>query len=134
MTRIIFKGSRDVNDTCFAYDEHLRDNGHSIGGEALRCPETALTLSWKNGKVATTDGPSAETKEQLGRHRNPRGAGHKSCCTTHRAASVPEIRQRLGDWARRHERSHEGKWAATATLSQNKKQETWTTLRRLSPS
>jgi hypothetical protein len=29
-------------------------------------PETALTLYWKNGKVATTDGPYAETKEQLG--------------------------------------------------------------------
>jgi RNA polymerase sigma factor (sigma-70 family) len=28
--------------------------------------ETALTLYWKNGKVATTDGPYAETKEQLG--------------------------------------------------------------------
>ena len=29
-------------------------------------PETALTLYWKNGKVATTDGPYAETKEQVG--------------------------------------------------------------------
>ena len=36
------------------------------GGEALQPPETALTLYWKNGKVATTDGPYAETKEQLG--------------------------------------------------------------------
>src|SRR5580704_9820054 len=34
--------------------------------EALQPRETALTLSWKNGKVATTDGPYAETKEQLG--------------------------------------------------------------------
>ena len=31
-----------------------------------RTAETALTLYWKNGKVATTDGPYAETKEQLG--------------------------------------------------------------------
>jgi hypothetical protein len=53
-------------DACFAYDDHLRANGHWAGGEALRGPETALTLSWKNGKVATTDGPYAETKEQLG--------------------------------------------------------------------
>src|ERR1700757_3609942 len=53
-------------DTCFDYDEHLRANGHWGGGEALQAPETALTLSWKNGKVATTDGPYAETKEQLG--------------------------------------------------------------------
>jgi len=53
-------------DTCFDYDDHLRANGHWGGGEALQPSETALTLSWKNGKVATTDGPYAETKEQLG--------------------------------------------------------------------
>lgn len=53
-------------DTCFEYDDHLRANGHWVGGEALQPAETALTLSWKNGKVATTDGPYAETKEQLG--------------------------------------------------------------------
>ena len=53
-------------DACFEYDEHLRANGHWGGGEALQGPETALTLSWKNGKVATTDGPYAETKEQIG--------------------------------------------------------------------
>ena len=53
-------------DKCFDYDDHLRANGHWAGGEALQPPETALTLYWKNGKVATTDGPYAETKEQLG--------------------------------------------------------------------
>jgi hypothetical protein len=53
-------------DACFEYDDHLRANGHFAGGEALQPPETALTLYWKNGKVATTDGPYAETNEQLG--------------------------------------------------------------------
>jgi hypothetical protein len=53
-------------DKCFEYDDHLRDNGNWAGGEALQSEETALTLYWKNGKVATTDGPYAETKEQLG--------------------------------------------------------------------
>ena len=53
-------------DECFEYDDHLRANGHSAGGEALQPPETALTLYWRDGKVATTDGPYAETKEQLG--------------------------------------------------------------------
>ncbi|HTV59797.1 MAG TPA: YciI family protein [Verrucomicrobiae bacterium] len=53
-------------DTCFEYDDHLRANGHWAGGEALQPPETALTLHWRNGKVATTDGPYTETKEQLG--------------------------------------------------------------------
>jgi hypothetical protein len=53
-------------DDCFEYDDHLRANGHFTGGEALPPPETALTLYWKNGKVATTDAPYAETKEELG--------------------------------------------------------------------
>jgi hypothetical protein len=46
--------------------DNLRANGHWGSGEAIHGPETALTLSWKNGKVTTTDGPYAETKEQLG--------------------------------------------------------------------
>lgn len=53
-------------DTCFAYDDQLRANGHWAGGDALQPAETARTVSWKNGKVATTDGPYAETKEQIG--------------------------------------------------------------------
>jgi hypothetical protein len=53
-------------DQCYEYDDYLRANGNSISGEALQGPETALTLHWKNGKVVTTDGPYAETKEQIG--------------------------------------------------------------------
>ena len=53
-------------DECFEYADHLRANGHVVAEAALQPPETALTLYWKNGKVATTDGPFAETKEQLG--------------------------------------------------------------------
>jgi len=53
-------------DTCFLYDDHLRANGHWVGGEALQPAETARTLYLKNGKLATTDGPYAETQEQLG--------------------------------------------------------------------
>src|SRR5580698_7133879 len=53
-------------DECFTYDDELRTNGHFAGGEALQPATTAMTLYWKNGKVAVTDGPYAETKEQLG--------------------------------------------------------------------
>ena len=63
------KGEREMTggelDECFEYVDHLRANGHFAGGEALQPPETALTLYWKNGEVAITDGPYAETKEQL---------------------------------------------------------------------
>jgi hypothetical protein len=53
-------------DDCFAYDDVLRKNGHFAGGEALQSHRNATTLRWKNGKVSVTDGPYAETKEQLG--------------------------------------------------------------------
>jgi hypothetical protein len=54
-----------VFDECFEYNERLRANGHAATEVPLQPPETAVTLYWKNGKVATTDGPYTETKEQL---------------------------------------------------------------------
>ncbi len=53
-------------DECFTYDDVLRKNGHFVGGEALQSAGTAVTLRVQNGKVMVTDGPYAETKEQLG--------------------------------------------------------------------
>ena len=53
-------------DGCFAYDDMLRKNGHFTGGEALQNASSAVTLRARNGKVVVTDGPYAETKEQLG--------------------------------------------------------------------
>jgi hypothetical protein len=53
-------------DECFAYDDVLRENGHFAGGEALDSPRNAVTLRWRDGKASITDGPYAETKEQLG--------------------------------------------------------------------
>jgi hypothetical protein len=55
-----------VLDECFEHNDHLRANGHLVGELPLQPPETAVNLYWKNGKVATTDGPYTETKEQLG--------------------------------------------------------------------
>jgi hypothetical protein len=53
-------------DECFAYDDVLRKNGQFIGGEALQPASTAATVRFRQGKVLVTDGPYAETKEQLG--------------------------------------------------------------------
>jgi hypothetical protein len=53
-------------DKCFMYDDQLRANGHFTGGEALQPASTAVTLKYANGRVAVTDGPFAETREQLG--------------------------------------------------------------------
>jgi hypothetical protein len=44
----------------------VRQNGHFAAGQGLQPPNTAMTLYWKDGKVAMVDGPYAETKEQLG--------------------------------------------------------------------
>lgn len=53
-------------DECFAYDDLLRKNAHFVGGDALQSARNARTLRWQNQKVFVTDGPYAETKEQLG--------------------------------------------------------------------
>jgi hypothetical protein len=54
-----------VIDECFEHNDRLRVNGYLVDEVPLQPPDTALTLYWKNGKVTTTDGPYAETKEQL---------------------------------------------------------------------
>ena len=53
-------------DECFAYDDVLRKKGHFVGGEALQSARNATTLRWRNDRMSITDGPYAETKEQLG--------------------------------------------------------------------
>jgi hypothetical protein len=50
----------------FAFTEGVKKSGHYIGGEALQPTQTATTVRLRNGKVSSTDGPFAETKEQLG--------------------------------------------------------------------
>jgi hypothetical protein len=55
-----------VLDECFGYNDELRKSEHLIAEEPLQPANRAVTVCWKNGKVAVTDGPYAETKEQLG--------------------------------------------------------------------
>jgi hypothetical protein len=50
----------------FAFTEDVRKSGHYVAGEALQPVHTATTVRVRNGKMSTTDGPFAETKEQLG--------------------------------------------------------------------
>ena len=53
-------------EKCFAYDDVLHKGGHFVGGTALQSATAATTLRLRDGKVSITDGPFAETKEQLG--------------------------------------------------------------------
>src|SRR5918993_3829286 len=50
----------------FAFTDGIKKSGHYLGGEALQPVHTATTVRVRNGKMTTTDGPFAETKEQLG--------------------------------------------------------------------
>jgi hypothetical protein len=50
---------------CMAYGESLRKSGRYIAAEALQRVDTATTVRVRDGKLAVTDGPFAETKEQL---------------------------------------------------------------------
>ena len=51
---------------CMAVQESIVAGGHFIAGEALNQVAAAVTLRIRNGTLSTTDGPFAETKEQLG--------------------------------------------------------------------
>nr|ANY58071.1 Dehydrogenase [uncultured bacterium] len=50
----------------FGFTDGIRASGQYIAGEALQPVATATTVRVRNGKLSTTDGPFAETKEQLG--------------------------------------------------------------------
>ena len=53
-------------DGALDYDEELRRSGHYIVSSALQRGRTARTIRVRDSKTTTTDGPFAETKEQLG--------------------------------------------------------------------
>lgn len=50
----------------FQFTESIQKSGQYVAGEALQPVQTATTLRKRSGKVSTTDGPFAETREQLG--------------------------------------------------------------------
>jgi len=53
------------DNECLAYDEALRQGGRCLASEALESSRTAATVRMRNGKASVTDGPFAESKEQL---------------------------------------------------------------------
>lgn len=48
------------------YDRELAGRGHLVLADALQGPDTAITVRVRDGRLSTTDGPFAETKEQVG--------------------------------------------------------------------
>ncbi len=55
----------DLNQECLGSVDKLTASGHYVAGEALQQVETATTLRVRDGEVLLSDGPFAETKEQL---------------------------------------------------------------------
>ncbi|CAM3461989.1 dehydrogenase [Pseudomonas floridensis] len=53
------------DDECQAYAESIERSGRMLAAEPLESVDTATTVRMRNGKVMITDGPFAETKEQL---------------------------------------------------------------------
>jgi hypothetical protein len=53
------------SDEHVVLDEELKNSGHSIAAEALQPVHTAMTVRIRDGRLFVTDGPFAETKEQL---------------------------------------------------------------------
>jgi hypothetical protein len=50
----------------FAFTRGIQESGQFVAGEALQPVATATTVRIRNGRMSTTDGPFAETREQLG--------------------------------------------------------------------
>ncbi len=50
---------------CLAFDKGIRESGHCVASEALQPVATATSLRVRNGRTSVSDGPFAETKEQL---------------------------------------------------------------------
>jgi hypothetical protein len=58
--------SRGFLNEYMAFTDSIRKSGHYIGAERLQPTHTATTIRSRSGKISMTDGPFAETKEQLG--------------------------------------------------------------------
>ncbi len=56
---------KSLNSECEACGQGLRESGKMLGGNALHPSTTATSLRIRDGKPLITDGPFAETKEQL---------------------------------------------------------------------
>ena len=57
---------QSLNEECVACGEDLRGGGYMLGGNALHSVTTATSVRIRDGKAIVTDGPFAETREQLG--------------------------------------------------------------------
>jgi hypothetical protein len=58
--------SQALDDESLEYDNELRKRGHFLTAQALEFVSSATTVRIRSGKISITDGPFAETNEQVG--------------------------------------------------------------------
>ncbi len=66
MTALTLEERVTLDRESLAYDVKLKADGHFVAAEALQSPKNARTVSVRKNNMSVTDGPFAETKEQLG--------------------------------------------------------------------
>jgi hypothetical protein len=57
---------KEIGGAYFAFSEELQASGKMVAGDALQDTSTATSVRVRDGETLTTDGPFAETREQLG--------------------------------------------------------------------
>lgn len=57
---------RDLDARSLGHDRELAARGRLVAARALQSPTTAITVRVRDGRISTTDGPFAETREQMG--------------------------------------------------------------------
>ena len=86
--------SEDDRNAMFAaygeFTESIKSSGHMVGGDALHPASTATTVRVRDGETLVTDGPFAETKEQLGGFFFVQAPSFAAACEW--AAKVPAAR------------------------------------------
>ena len=60
------KEAQKLDNESIAYDRHLRENGHFLAAHALEFVKSNVIVRRQGGRVSVTDGPFAETNEQVG--------------------------------------------------------------------
>ena len=82
-----------VMEETMAYCEALKKSGHLIAVEQLEPVQTAMTVRARNGKLSVTDGPFAETKEQVGGFFSDRCPRHQRDYPGRLEVSIRAVRQ-----------------------------------------
>ena len=65
-TSLSDQGRGELFGEYMAFTEQIRKSGHYVAGDGLEATSTATTVRVRNGQTVSTDGPFAETREQLG--------------------------------------------------------------------